>query len=100
MGAFFVRAVSPVELMEKAGPSPAALTFLNARLSLFGLMADLREAEAGARAGSSPGRSFLLVQLFSVRACAPFAKSEHKAFREKAPSEERSLRWCCCDAGS
>ena len=53
-----------------------------------------------------PGRAlaqggvFLLVRLFSVRACAPFAKSEHKAFREKAPSEEKNLRWCCCDAGS
>ena len=51
-----------------------------------------------------PGRAlaqggvFLLVRLFSVRACAPFAKSEHKAFREKAPSEEKNLRWCCCDA--
>ena len=67
---------------------------LDARLSLFELMADLREAEAGARAGSSPGRGFfLLVRLFTVRACAPFAKSEHKAFREKAPSEEKNLRW-------
>ena len=44
-----------------------------------------------------PGRAlaqggvFLLVRLFSVRACAPFAKSEHKAFREKAPSEEKEF---------
>ena len=92
MSVVFVWAVSPEELMEKAGPSPASLRFLwmltSLRLSLRRICVKRKQEPGRALA---QGGVFLLVRLFSVRACAPFAKSEHKAFREKAPSEERSF---------
>ena len=93
--------MSPAEFWKRLGPSLASLRFLwmltSLRLSLRRICVKRKQEPGRALA---QGGVFLLVRLFSVRACAPFAKSEHKAFREKAPSEEKNLRWCCCDAGS
>ena len=53
-----------------------------------------------------PGRALAQGGVFSPGATVfrasvrTICRSEHKAFCEKAPSEEKNLRWCCCDAGS
>ena len=93
--------MSPAEFWKRLGPSLASLRFLwmltSLRLSLRRICVKRKQEPGRALAQGgvfSPGATVFRASVRTI------CRSEHKAFCEKAPSEEKNLRWCCCDAGS
>ena len=93
--------MSPAEFWKRPGPSLASLGFLwmltSFRLSWRRICVKRKQEPGRALAQGgvfSPGATVFRASVRTI------CRSEHKAFCEKAPSEEKNLRWCCCDAGS
>ena len=93
--------MSPAEFWKRLGLSLTSLGFLWMLTSLR-----LSWRRICVKRKQEPGRALAQGGVFSPGATVfrasvrTICRSEHKAFCEKAPSEEKNLRWCCCDAGS